>query len=208
MIGEELYSRRNRVNLVQHPSFTAVRKMFANAKDYERERAVYALLESTDLPRPRVLQEYTQNCMYYEFIDAPTVCDLIEQAETHKVDEETLIRAYQLMIDWINTFYRATSLSMGDVNARNFLFDGETIYGLDFESTKDDRGVEDDMGQMLAFLMTYHPADSGLKKRHFSAAKHYAVGRWSLKGSDIQDAYIRERLIIVNRRQQMGRQIP
>jgi len=203
MVWQDLFSRKNRVSVVRHNGLVVVRKRFSCEESYEREKEAYQLLAKTPIPRPRVMEEYAQNCMYYEYIDAPTVCDLLESAEKGEVSEETIIKVYLLMVDWIDLFHQATHTSMGDVNARNFLFDGEVIYGLDFENTQQDRCVEEDIGQVLAFLMCYTPMDSKLKKKVFESVIEHASGPLAYDESTVRQAYIRERQILTDRRKSM-----
>jgi len=205
MIWREFYSRRNKVSLVRHNGDATVRKQFSNEEDYEREKGIYLQLEGSDIPRPRVLEEYAKNGMYLEYIDAPTLCELLEYAEEGTVDEKTVCAAYCLMVDWLTAFHEVTEKGMGDTNARNFLFDGLVLYGLDFENTTQDSSIEDDIGQALAYLMAYEPTDSQLKQRLFESITHYAIEQKQLSESSIQPAYVRERKILTDRRNNMRR---
>ncbi|MCL2818320.1 MAG: hypothetical protein FWD41_01110 [Actinomycetia bacterium] len=180
-----------------------VRKQFIDDEGYEKEMSVYEILDGSTVAHPRVLKGYADNCMYFEYLDAPTVCDLLEQAEAGQIDELVVRTAYEKMVDWLLAFNRLTHLSMGDVNARNFLFDGHTLYGIDFESTCAVGPLEVDIGQALAFLMSYYPEDSLIKHRLYDSTSHYATTRHHLDQARIEDSYIRERQILTDRRQHL-----
>jgi hypothetical protein len=63
---------------------------------------------------------------------------------------------------WLDGFYKAMEQITGrriilwDINLRNFLV-GYKLYGIDFEECREG-AYEEDLGRLLAFIVTYAPA--------------------------------------------------
>ena len=107
------------------------------------------------------------NMLKMEYIPATPLPDLIDQWE-----EEPNLKAQEIMargiVTWLADYYKAvntknTGETRGDINGRNFLFDGEKVWGVDFEE-RAFGSVEEDIGQLLAFVLTYHPDHTPLKQ--------------------------------------------
>ena len=192
-------SRKNSVELVRLGDLTLVRKQFSCLAGYEKERAIYELLQGKGLAVPRLACGSEEGVLLFEYLDAPTLCELLEQAEEGHCSEELLIEAYLLLFEWLQEFHSLTGQCMRDMNARNFLFDGKTLYGLDFESV-DDGIVEDDIGRALAFLMTYHPEGSSLKRAVQQRLERFIADSKSLKDVAVEAAYHAERRAMRERR--------
>ncbi len=67
------------------------------------------------------------------------------------------------LVGWLKAFYRAvnhpqTGEHRGDVNGRNFLIDGDIVWGVDFEERC--HGTrEADIGRLIAFVESYNNCD-------------------------------------------------
>ena len=115
------------------------------------------------------------------FINGETLPDLIERLEKEDSIENTHVIetvAHELVI-WLRDFYKAvntekTNQIRGDVNGRNFIFDSAFIWSVDFEEIAFGE-KEQDIGRLLAFITTYDPVDTPLKKRLTSAVLAEAV---------------------------------
>lgn len=83
------------------------------------------------------------------------------------------------IIGWLGDFYRAageTGEIRGDVNGRNFLWDGASCWGMDFEERV--FGVrEQDIGGLIAFVLTYDPPGTPLKTAFAECLLRAAVDR-------------------------------
>jgi len=159
-------SRKNDVSMVDLDGQTAVLKRFADPAAAMRERAMMDRAAAAGLAVPALLPANA-----YEYVDAPTLAELLEQAEarltagksTLESERGPLLDAWQALFKWLWNFHAATGLIMGDVNARNFLYGDGTLTGFDFEDAREGE-IEEDVGRSLAFMMAYDPIESPLKQ--------------------------------------------
>ena len=100
------------------------------------------------------------------YIAGETLPDVLVRLEKTE-DESALERAADEIIRWLGNFYMAvdyenTKVIRGDVNGRNFLFDGERCWSVDFEEHA--TGVkEQDIGRLIAYILTYDPPNTAVK---------------------------------------------
>jgi len=99
-----------------------------------------------------------------------------------------------------------TSLILGDMNLRNFIWqqDKNKIVRVDLESVKPGR-IAEDLGQMLAFLISYDPPFSERKLKTGSSLCDYLANRLTVAREEIEKELRAELQIIGSRR---GMEIP
>jgi Ser/Thr protein kinase RdoA (MazF antagonist) len=171
-------SRKNDVYLVRAmnrdgSSMEYVHKIFRSDEAASKEARLLKELRKNGLYVPAVY--YTdKSCLIMEYIRGSTLCDKIfdiEKAadkEEVRSEEAAGIIIHELCY-WLKSFYTyvkgtdKSRLILGDVNLRNFIFDGR-VCGIDFEEVKTGL-VEEDIGRMCAFLLTYNPAFTPWKRR-------------------------------------------
>lgn len=114
----------------------------------------------------------TENVVTTEYIEGLTLTDFIDDLESYNTMSQLFKRLIAHVANelfrWFFNFHRAvdnlnTKEIKGDVNGRNFIFDGLGIWGLDFEE-KAEGEVEKDIGRLIAFILTYDPAFTTVKK--------------------------------------------
>jgi len=139
-----------------------VEKIHKDAHSAKFEADRLRLLHGSGLAVPRVF-DVVENVIFMEYINARPLPDLIDEWEQNSdiISQEIAAKG---LIDWLEAFYKIIppGESRGDINGRNFLFDGEKIWGVDFEEVARATPL-DDIGQLLAFVTTYHPAHTDLK---------------------------------------------
>ncbi len=112
-----------------------------------REAFALEQLHRAGLAVPALLGK-GEGILKLEYISGPTYADL--------VDALTLEQARALAV-WLADYHRITGSLRGDCNLRNFLWSKDTCFGVDFED-KPIRGEwEADLGQILAYTLTYDP---------------------------------------------------
>jgi RIO-like serine/threonine protein kinase len=100
-----------------------------------------------------------------QYIPGEALPDIIERLDNS--DSSGFEAMADGLIGWLGDFYRAadtdsTGEIRGDVNGRNFLFDGACCWSVDFEERV--YGVkEQDIGRLIAFILTYDPPGTPLK---------------------------------------------
>ena len=121
-------------------------------------------LEDLSMPVPKIIYK-TRDSLILEYIQGELLVDLVEK---------------QFLGDWIDEFAlwmvelhkiknKSSSLLKMDVNLRNFIYDGDKVYGLDFESL----GYGDprtDLANICFFILTDRPSftrEKHLIMRHF-----------------------------------------
>ncbi|MCL2619436.1 MAG: hypothetical protein FWD97_00700 [Defluviitaleaceae bacterium] len=153
-------SKRNQVRLIDG----RVEKVHATSEKADFEASRLTQLYKAGLDVPKVI-DVVENVVIMEYINAKPLPDLIDEWEQNP-DVISQEKAAKGLVEWLEAFYKAvdTGESRGDINGRNFLFDGEKIWGVDFEEVAHGTPLED-IGQLLAFITTYHPAHTDLKIR-------------------------------------------
>ena len=124
------------------------------------EASILRELRSRGVAVPEVIA-CRDTLLVLETLPGEPLPDLIERGA---YEPQTLALA---LCDWFATFYAATGASRancsigelrGDVNGRNFLYDGIKIHGVDFEERCYGPRARD-AGRLAAFLATYHSPD-------------------------------------------------
>ena len=131
----------------------------------------------------------------------PDLIDIWEQdAPSHAVVDAVS----KSLVGWLASFYKTTDSTntkaiRGDINGRNFIFDGKDIWGLDFEDEcfGDPR---DDIGLLLAFITTYNPANTPLKKLFAKEVASFSNKMLNLTAEDIEGYHQKGIRVLMERR--------
>jgi tRNA A-37 threonylcarbamoyl transferase component Bud32 len=174
------YSKRNEVVLRDGH----VHKHIPNAP---QEAAILKFLSEHGVRVPQVIS-CTENLLVLEHLPGETLPDLIEHGAYNPAN------LAQALCDWFAAFYAACpGKSRGDVNGRNFLYDGNVIDSVDFEDALAPGSPARDGGRLAAFLATYETHD---KKKQAELVREFT----QRFGGDLQPEYELELLAMQKRR--------
>jgi len=159
-----------------------------------QEAATLRLLHAHNVPVPRVT-DCREHQLTLEHLSGEPLPDLIERGSY-----EPRVLAFALC-DWFAAFYAAMpGLSRGDVNGRNFLYDGVRIVSVDFEDALVPGSPAHDAGRLAAFLVTYdthYPALRADLTTHFT--KEFAT-RFGCSTDEIREETALELVAMQKRR--------
>ena len=101
-----------------------------------------------------------------DYVESRTLVEYIDSCEigAERVPHETIIDNVSV---WFESFYDAVQngIIRGDVNCRNFLLTPNgSVFGVDFEGPFIGKR-EDDLGRILAYILTYKPQYTPFKTR-------------------------------------------
>ena len=142
-----------------------VEKRFASTETALFEAGMLKLLHKAGVRVPNPVS-VEGSLMKMPYIAGETLPDILDRFEILP-DQNALEKVVQGIIRWLSDFYRAVSMEetgiiRGDVNGRNFLWDGGSCWGVDFEERV--KGVkEQDIGRLLAYVLTYDPPKTPVK---------------------------------------------
>jgi len=147
----------------------AVEKYFVSEQAASREAAALEKLYAAGV---RVPYPATKNggVIQMPYIAGETLPDLLARFESSGEEQSgifELLQAADGLVNWLGDFYRAVDTDQsgeirGDINGRNFLWDGQNWRGVDFEEQA--VGIkEQDIGRIIAFALTYDPPDTSVK---------------------------------------------
>lgn len=139
-------SRRNKVYLKDN----LVLKKYAEKCTLQRERENLTFLRSGGLEVPEILGV---GCDYLtlSYLPGSTYADCLP---------ELGFEAAKALGEWLSRFHLLTDALRGDVNFRNFIWDGKTCYGVDFEEAWQKGPRARDYGRLLAYGASYRPVFS------------------------------------------------
>ena len=180
-----------------------VEKQFKSDEAAFKEAAILKYLSSKGLKVPQVIshQGDTIQMEYIKGYTLPDLIDMWEQDAPSDVDVDVVAKG---LVEWLVSFYIATDSTntkaiRGDINGRNFIFDGKDIWGLDFEEEcfGDSR---DDIGLLLAFITTYNPANTSLKKLFAKQVVSFSNKMLNIALEDIEDYHQKGIRVLMDRR--------
>lgn len=189
---ERFNSKRNYV--FYEGSEKAVIKRFSRNEDFQSEKMIYHELKRNGFKYiPKLLfQDLTNKELHLEYLEGPTVLEVLEELEVNNRSEEAVSVLIQV-IDWLDCFYEkvqtldgfsftgSEGLIMGDVNLRNFLYVNKNIYGLDFERIQKGKYTEEKC-ELLARYLIYDPIYTVFKNQVVQQViKHVFQGEELLK---------------------------
>ena len=150
-----------------------------------REAAYLRHLRGRGVAVPRVMARHGRT-LTLEPLPGEPLPDLIERGG---YDPAALADA---LCDWFAAFYAAApGRSRGDVNGRNFLYDGERVRGVDFEGLP--YGAKSmDAGRLAAFLSTYDTRDPEAREALTQAFTRGFAAKFACDMTEIERAMEKE----------------
>ncbi|MCL2695946.1 MAG: phosphotransferase, partial [Clostridiales bacterium] len=155
----KFYSKRNTVILRD----SLVEKRVASPAAAALEAAMLTQLHAAGVPVPELIAQ-EGSTIKMSYIDGEPLPDLLTRLETAHCERDTAHSIADSLIEWLADFYRAMDGQIrGDVNGRNFLWDGARWWGVDFEQRETGERAQD-IGRLLAFVLTYDPPNTPIKR--------------------------------------------
>lgn len=189
-------SKRNPVWLLEKDGRLLVYKKY-EVGSLVREQNFLERLYKSQVSVPQVL-EAGSDYLLLSYIEGITVCDFLQKAEKDGGNGQEIIEP---LLQWLMQYYACTHESRGDVNLRNFIWQAQsqTIYGVDFEDEiKCDKF--DDLGQILAYAISYNPVFSEWKKQWVKKAFQFFVQQGGFSQTQLEKAYIQALQALEKRR--------
>lgn len=179
--GTRFASRRHRVVLERRDGAAVVRKTYADAEAARREQAAYERLVPLGIRVPVPLGRETPGGgardgappdLVLPYVAGPTALALLEAQEAGAPDAPRDLSPWRALAAWCADFHQRSGLALGDPNLRNFLHEASTgsWYGIDFEDCAAGDPA-DDIGALLAFVVTYDPARTPWKREVAAAIR-------------------------------------
>ncbi|MGB9936123.1 MAG: RIO1 family regulatory kinase/ATPase [Methanobacterium sp.] len=161
-IVKKFTSYRNEVYKIKLTSANntsfAVMKIYSNASNCESEHKNLIKLKNNYIKVPNILGKY-KNKLFLEYIEGNTINDLLQ-----KQDMGNWIEKFgELMSNIHKIEDKKGKVLKEDCNLRNFLWNNNQIYGIDFEKTTYGDPKED-IGNICYFLLNNSPSWTDQKK--------------------------------------------
>ena len=186
----KLHSKRNEVFLRDG----LVYKHVANTDAAAREAGILRALRRRGVAVPQVIR-CRENLLVLEYLPGEPLPDVIESGG---YDPQALASA---LCDWFEAFYRALPAGeiRGDVNGRNFLCDGTSICGVDFEERRHGPRARD-AGRLAAFIAAYGTMDPERQEKLTVCFTQEFIARFGCRAEEIVEEYEMERVAMQKRR--------
>ena len=193
-------SKRNAVRLNAHNIVEKHHKDSTAAK-FESKRLV--LLHDKGLAVPKLLS-VKDNVIEMEYVQAITLPDLIDTwEETPDLNAQT--RATVSIVNWLEKYYEIMNPeTRGDINGRNFLFDGKQVWGVDFEESGYSTIVED-IGLLLAYILTYSPKFTSIKEAFANQIAFHASEAFDIASETVLQSQAAALGMLYSRRERIRR---
>jgi len=172
-------------------------------------------LRAKGLAVPRVLS-VENNLIKMEYIEGRTLPDLIDDLESKGYSISDVKKIAEAVITWLSEFFiaidtRRTGKGREDINGRNFIFDGEKIWGIDFEEESLDRlpspaektefdVIEKDIARLMAFVLNYDPPNTHLKIELSNSILSFAEAILSVNAETVLRRCQQETDVLLSRR--------
>ena len=193
-------SKRNAVRLNAH---NIVEKQHKDSTAAKFESKRLALLHDKGLAVPKLLS-VKDNVIEMEYVHAKTLPDMIETWEA-KPDPIAQARAAVSLVVWLEKYYEIMNPeTRGDINGLNFLFDGKEVVGVDFEE-QGHGTIAEDVGLLLAYILTYSPEFTQIKKAFANQIAHYASGVFDVAPGILLQSQTAALEMLFNRRERNRR---
>lgn len=149
-------SKKNQVFLVRAGGLVFVEKNFAAAENFAREQEVWGMLREKMLSVPALIAvDPHKKMVQYEYIAGETLLTLLE-----RVPLSQSLLAMEALGQWLWQLHKCflgesgTTVLVGDMNLRNFIYADGVIYGIDYEEYVWGSPISDVAG-VVAFIATY-----------------------------------------------------
>jgi tRNA A-37 threonylcarbamoyl transferase component Bud32 len=172
---KQFVSKKNKVHLVRAilgdgstRSFV-VKEYLDNHHSIQREADILEGLYREGISVPRLYYR-GEGSIVMEYIKGSALLDVMTDAEyiaREGIDYINVKGISSHVSRWLEVFYKVAERITGektilwDINLRNFLV-GYKLYGIDFEDCRKG-AVEEDMGRLMAYIVTYEPAFTPFK---------------------------------------------
>ncbi len=142
-----------------------------------------------------------------EYIKGATLIDTMTDVEYIAGKNRDYINVKGIamhMARWLDSFYQGAKKLTGkdtilwDVNLRNFLIDFK-LYGIDFENCREGY-VEEDIGRLMAFIVTYEPAFTDFKVQFAQEIYNAVQSRLPVDRDRVKEEILKEFHAIERRR--------
>lgn len=196
-LQERFLSKQNAVSLVSFIDRLGkerqwVVKRYSSPEGHmEKEAEILTLLYKEGLTVPEVIYAGETNIVM-RHIKGITMLEWMEGKEQEAVDARIqggVLNAVEELTCWLKNFYAimahnyGESVILGDVNLRNFIL-ADRIYGVDFENCRQGK-IEEDIGKLCAFALTYDPPYTRWKCLLVSAMKEIMSGVLQLSEKEL-----------------------
>ncbi len=186
----DFISKKNKVFLAQNDNDVFVVKEFFSKESLLDEVNVHNMIFNK-LSTPRIL-EIDENIVFYEYIKGETFLALLEN---ENLNEEKII----LLLKWLFEFYNITKLILKDAHLRNFIYNENKVYGIDFETVKQGE-IKEDIANLVVFILTYNPSFTNYKILTAKILLKNAIKLFSLDKNELKEEIIKQSKIIEKRR--------
>jgi len=156
---QRLLSKRNQVYLVEvigdgWPELLIMK--YGEASLIEQEAGLLKILKKKGITVPKVYLQ-VENLFFLEYIQGNNCCDFINSGQKEEEIDLLLREMAYWLVDFHSLDQSGKHLLKGDCNLRNFLWDGEKVYGIDFEEVV--YGCPwTDVGEICSFILNTKPA--------------------------------------------------
>ena len=160
-------SKRNSVNLINcydkiNDKFEKIvlKDFTNNIESFNKELEISKLLYNNNITVPKIVN-IKDNTVLYEYIDGSVLLDILERYE-NKSEKIDVIKIFDKLCIWLNDCYAVLknnygkTMILGDCHLRNFIYNNNTIYGVDFECVEEG-SLEQDIAYLCIFTLTYSP---------------------------------------------------
>jgi len=176
-------SKKNTVNLVMfvdesgHENHWVVKQFHDQGERIHKETTILEQMYMGGLAVPRLLFA-EETFIVLEYIEGLTLLGWMEKLEHESINNDLQAEVFDRLAElalWFKQAYEILARSqggpliLGDVNFRNFIL-GPAIHGIDFEDCRKG-AIEEDIGRLCAFALTYRPAYTLWKRRFVDALK-------------------------------------
>ncbi len=154
-----LSSKRNQV--IHHTEHNTVEKTFQNPDDFAKEYQIYQKLAGSGLTP--LLLEAKSPTLTLAFCDGTLYFDAWEQV-IRQEDTQGARHLIDLFVSWYETFleYTQGTCRLGDSHFRNFLIQGDSLLGCDFETVTEGNPCQD-IAHLTWMLATYDPLEASAR---------------------------------------------
>ena len=166
-VNQVFPSKKNIVALVSNKDNQYILKWYQSCTTRALKQEIYILQTAKNtLAVPNIISyDLNNNVVCMDYLTGTNLCDIIND-ET--VSIHTKKEHIKSLAEWFSTFHQffnnnQTYLIHGDAILRNFITSNKTLYGLDFEETKQGKPIED-ISFLCASILTTHPKNTDEKK--------------------------------------------
>lgn len=163
LTGEKQVSHRNEVYSVTLDGVPCIRKKYIQEGVSRTEYDTLKKLSAAGVNVPEVLAFDGENIVL-SYIRGMTYEGVLGAYEDGSIAENEALSSARALVSWLFSYYTALEKKRGDINLRNFIWDGTSCFGVDFEESPGDFPFEEDAGRMLTYTAAYRPICTPKKK--------------------------------------------